>query len=187
MELKKSVFHDLPNFHIYENLTCDITHDLSEGVHRYDMAMVIKSLIKLKYFSLDHLNNRIKYFNYAYYEKNKPPTIKSDNLNNGCIVCSSAEMSCLVRNFKFMVGDSVPENDSIWGFYLILLQITEILTSPSISQSLIQLLITLIEEHHSLYISLFQTNLKPKFHFLIHYPRIIKKNWTTKSSTVNKI
>lgn len=35
------------------------------------------------------------------------------------------------------------------------------------------LLEKLISEHHELYLSLFKEKLKPKHHFLIHYPRII--------------
>lgn len=34
---------------------------------------------------------------------------------------------------------------------------------------------TLITEHIELYLKLFQTNLKPKFHLLLHYPYIISK------------
>ncbi|KAE9530467.1 hypothetical protein AGLY_010929 [Aphis glycines] len=37
------------------------------------------------------------------------------------------------------------------------------------------LLTTLIKEHHQLYLQLFNTNLKPKHHHLLHYPYVMKK------------
>ncbi|KAL4718620.1 hypothetical protein ACJJTC_004456 [Scirpophaga incertulas] len=45
-------WNDLPHFHVYKNLSCDVMHDLTEGVHRYDMAHIISGLIEKKvYFS----------------------------------------------------------------------------------------------------------------------------------------
>jgi len=36
------------------------------------------------------------------------------------------------------------------------------------------LLTRLIIEHHQLYLKLFNTNLKPKHHYLLHYPYIMR-------------
>lgn len=108
---ERCVWNDLPNFHVYSNITCDVIHDLAEGVHRYGMALVIKSLIDKEYFSLDRLNSRIKYFNYNNSEKNIPPPIAAQHLNNNSIIISASEMLCLTRNFVFLVGDLVEEND----------------------------------------------------------------------------
>lgn len=36
-------------------------HDVFEDIHRYDMAFIIDYLIAKKYFTLDQLNNRIRY------------------------------------------------------------------------------------------------------------------------------
>nr|XP_023028858.1 uncharacterized protein LOC111517034 [Leptinotarsa decemlineata] len=172
---EKCVFHDLPNFHIFNNLTCDIMHDLSEGVHRYGLAKVIESLISQNFFSLDYLNQRIQFFNYNSSEKNKPPPLKANHIKEGCIILSSSEMMCLVLNLRLIVGDLVPENNEVWGYYLLLLEITEIVIASSISSPTIELLKSLIEQHNHLYVHLFKDNLKPKFHFLLHYPRIISK------------
>lgn len=77
--------------------------------------------------------------------------------------------------FRLIVGDLIPENNDTWSLYLLLLQITEILLLPSLNEECINLLQVLITEHHSKYIELFQENLKPKFHILLHYPNIIRK------------
>lgn len=169
------IFHELPNFHISNNLTCDIMHDLTEGVHRYSMAKIISYFIEQKVFNLKSLNDRIKYYSYSCMERNIPPSIKEDHLKNGCIILSSAEMLCLVLNFRLIIGDLIPEDDKVWNYYLILLEITESLVATSITPPGIELLNTLIEEHNYLYVTLFEDYLKPKFHFLLHYHRVIKK------------
>lgn len=99
-EKEKCIWHDLENFHIYDNMVCDIMHDLFEGVHRYDIALIIWSLIRHKFFTLNTLNSRIKYLSYHTFETNKPPYIKSDHLINGSVICSASEMLCCkLQNF----------------------------------------------------------------------------------------
>lgn len=39
----------------------------------------------------------------------------------------------------------------------------------------ISLLEKLINKHHKLYMNLFHDTLKPKYHFLVHYPRILQQ------------
>lgn len=172
---EQCVFHNLTDFHIYRNLTCDIMHDLPEGVHRYSMAFIIKNFISKGFFTLQDLNERIKYFDFGYSEKNIPPPIKEEHLKNGCIIQSAAEMMCLVRNFRFFVGDMIPEDDTVWEYYTLLFEITEIAYSTIISTPLVELFTTLVEECLYLYVTIYKMELKPKFHFLLHYPRVMKQ------------
>lgn len=170
---EQCIFHELTYFHVYNNICCDIMHDLYEGVHRYDMALIIQYLIDKKLITLELLNSRLKFFNYDSFEKNVPQ-VKRSHLDSSCLILSASEMLYLVRNFRFVIGDLVPQNDVVWTFYLKLLKITDILTDPVFTTYTLELLSTLIQEHHSLYTSLFKQKLKPKHHFLLHYPRIIR-------------
>lgn len=75
------IWNLLPNFHVNKNISCDLMHDLLEGVLRYDMAFIINHLIKKKYFSLDLLNNRIRFFKFSTADSGNPmPQIKSEHL-----------------------------------------------------------------------------------------------------------
>jgi len=56
------LFNEIPNYHVTVNSVCDFMHDVTEGVARYDMALIITHLIKDKYFTLECLNNRIMLF-----------------------------------------------------------------------------------------------------------------------------
>lgn len=58
---------------------------------------------------------------------------------------------------------------------MILKEINDIITLTQISSNTLQYLTYLISEHHDMYLSLFNLSLKPKHHFLLHYPDIIKK------------
>lgn len=68
----------------------------------------------------------------------------------------------------------VPEGDTVWQLYLNLIQIIDIVTCTVLHPGYVNLLSTLISEHHSLYIELFG-ELKPKHHFLKHYPGLLLK------------
>lgn len=170
------IWNDLNSFHVYRNHSVDLMHDLYEGVYRYDMALIVKSLIQQNMFSLLTLNNRVKYFEYDEHEKNKPPPVKKEHLQNEIIIFSASEMLSFVKNFRYYVGDLVTENNDIWKFYLSLLEITEILIATEISIAKIDKLKLLLENHLKFYLSLFPgKTLKPKHHLLLHYPDVIRK------------
>lgn len=75
-----------------------------------------------------------------------------------------------------MIGDLIPEENEVWVFLLNFLDIIELLLSNKLTQQSVPYLKHLIEKHNSDYVNLFQDNLKPKHHFLTHYPSIILKS-----------
>lgn len=83
-------------------MSCDIMHDLFEGIYRYDMALIINHYIQLNYFSITTLNSRIQYFSYDNFQKNKPPSVTKAHLTNGNIIFSASEMLCFVKNFNLL-------------------------------------------------------------------------------------
>lgn len=96
--------------------------------------------MKKKIVSLEALNWKIKYVKYEYSEKNRPPPVLKENLKKRKLIFSSSEMLCIVRYFRYLVGDLVLEEDPVWKFYLCLLEITDILTSHETSHSSISYL-----------------------------------------------
>lgn len=170
------IWNDLSSFHCYKNHSVDIMHDLYEGVYRYDMALIVKFLIQDGLFSLKELNSRLSYFDYESNEKNKPPAVKQDHIQNEVIIFSASEMLCFVKNFRYIVGELVPKNNLIWKFYLSLLEITEVVTAAEITSSKIMYLEQLVTDHLEMYLALFPgRTLKPKHHLLLHYPNTIRQ------------
>lgn len=59
-------------------------------------------------------------------------------------------------------------------FFLKLVQILDILLSKSFTDATINLVETLIQQHHEFYVNFFKLKLKPKHHLMLHYARIIR-------------
>ncbi|KAK3910063.1 Zinc finger protein 687 [Frankliniella fusca] len=173
----RCIWNDLRSYSIADNLCCDIMHDILEGVGDYDMALIIKIMVSRKYFNYDELNEYVQSFFYGEQEfGNKPPLITSEHVvNDESLKFSATEMLCLIRYFPLMVGHKVPENSEVWNFFLCLRELIDLLFSPKFAVCDLPRLEELITEHHEKYMRLSQRSLRPKYHKMIHYRRLIEK------------
>lgn len=139
--------------------------------------MILNALIheKNSQLTLKYLNERVQNFNYGRNVSNKyiPPFTESHFKNNHYI-CSSSEMTILIKLLSLMIGHLISPESQAWQLFLKLRHITCILLTDSVDSKLINTFENLISEHHQLYLKLSGNNLKPKFHFLLHYPRIFR-------------
>ncbi|XP_055701281.1 uncharacterized protein LOC129802993 [Phlebotomus papatasi] len=173
----KSVFNDIPSFHVVENIACDLMHDMYAGVCRYDLAKILNYFIyEKKFFSLDTLNYRKQMFNCGKSEiANVSPPIERHHIQNGKFKMTSAEMKMFMHFILLMIGDLIPENDRVYQFLVTLIKILDIALLPSFTEEKIDELEGLIAKHNREYTKLFCDTLKPKHHNLCHYPRIIRR------------
>lgn len=74
----ESPLNEIENFHVINQLPQDIMHVLLEGVIPYEISLLLtKFIVYQKYFSADHLNDRIACFSYSIQEaRDKPSPIK---------------------------------------------------------------------------------------------------------------
>lgn len=81
---RSGLCHRSHYFHVIGGLPADTMHDILEGVLQYECKEVLKVFVnEEKYFTLDQLNERIRDFDYGYYnDKNKPSTIALKTLNS---------------------------------------------------------------------------------------------------------
>lgn len=170
------VFNNIPSFHVTQNYSVDLMHDILEGVCHYDMIEILDHFIfRRKYFSLETLNFKMSVFDYSSVDlRNKPPLISENFRKKGKLSMSASEMLCFVKFFALLVGEYVPFDDPVWQLYINLREILDIVLAYSVSSEVANLLDVLITEHNNQYIALFNKTLKPKFHILTHYPRIMK-------------
>lgn len=170
----RCVWNGLPTYHVVTNLVADLMHDILEGVCHSDFCALLEEMIFVKkYFTLETLNDRIQNFDYSFDIGDKPSVIMFDNIRGQKLKMSASEMLFFVRHFGLMIGDLVPEVEEVWQLYIRLVQILDIITAPFTDKNLATYLATLIAEHHELYCKLFSKTLKPKYHIMIHYPRIM--------------
>lgn len=98
-----------------------------------------------------------------------------ESAGNG-IGLHSVQTLCLVKNIPLLFGDLIHEENKNWNLLLLLLQILNIVFSPSLTLGMTIYLKHLIVEHDILFKHLYpQRNLLPKHHFMIHYPSSIRK------------
>ena len=172
---RNSALNSLQYFHVCHNYSFDIMHDLLEGVAQYEIKLLFEYLTH-HFISQQNLLSRIYGFDYGFLErKNRPTKIVLDSAGNG-IGLNSIQTFCLVKNIPLLFGDIVPAENRHWSLLLLLLQIMNILFSPSLTLGMTVYLKNLILDHHKLFKCLYpHRNLIPKHHFMIHYPSSIRK------------
>jgi hypothetical protein len=170
---EESVWNQVPGFHVTQNVAFDIMHDLLEGVCRYDLSKIFYHFICDKqFFSWDTLNARVQGFDFED-GVNRPPVIEPFKSGGSVAKMKASEMMCLMKNLPIMTGDLVPVDEPAWLLYLCLRHILDIVLSSDVCNAQLILLQTLVAEHHQDYVHLFDDNLKPKHHFMLHYAEAI--------------
>lgn len=171
-----SVWNKLINFHVTENRSVDIMHDLFEGACHIILTEILNNFIRVrKLFTLSDFNYRLRQHNFGPLGANKNiASITTDMIKNRQLQTSASEMLTLFCHFPYIVGDLVEPDLPEWQIYLMLREIISIVLEKVIHKDTHILLKTLITEHHELFQTIFKKRLSPKLHFMIHYPRIMK-------------
>lgn len=168
-------------FHITRNYSPDIMHDILEGVGKVECKLILNHLIYVEnLFTLDLLNERLSNFSYGFVDiKNKPSEINASSLQNddsNNFKNTASQMWCLLRCLPILIGDKVPRGNLHWQLLILLRQVMDIAFAREITDTMIAHLLCHIEDHHTLFKRLFPGhNLKPKHHFLVHYPFMCKQ------------
>ncbi|CAI6369501.1 unnamed protein product [Macrosiphum euphorbiae] len=170
------VWHDVLGFSVLDQVGVDIMHDLLEGVCKYDLSFLLLYYIQdLKLFSLQVLNERLLCFDYGPDKGSKPCILHIEHLKKNTIRLSASEMMSLTRYLGLIIGDFVPRDETVWELYILLRKILDLLTSPLLQKECCVLLQTLVAEHHDLYIKFSKFELKPKYHYMVHYHTMMEK------------
>jgi len=73
-----------------------------------------------------------------------------------------------------IIGDFVLEDDQHWELFLQLMDIVDILFSPTTSTDFAAYVLTLINDHHNEFRKLYpEHSVIPKMHFMVHMPRLM--------------
>lgn len=179
---ENSIFNNIPSFHVTQNFTVDVMHDLLEGICHYDIGKILsKFIFELKMFSLSTLNSRKQMFPYGDIEIGyRGNEIKLSDLQKLHFRMTSREMLTFTTLLPLMIHDLVPTTNKIWSFLLCLIDIIDILFLEEITEMDLVVLKSLIRSHNQQYQLLFSDSLKQKFHLLTHYPTVIQKSGPVK-------
>lgn len=172
-----SPFNQLNSFHVCQpGLPPCLGHDLFEGVVASDLKLYIDYLVNQeKFFTFTELNCYIKQFKYTGNDAaNKPAEVNSGSEK----VCGHAVHNwCLLRLLPVIVGHRIKDPESeVWQLVLLLRQIVDLICAPAILADQVAYLKVLIDEYiHFRYVTFPSKPLKPKHHYLCHYPELIKQ------------
>lgn len=150
-------------------------HDGPEGVFAFDLDLYIRYFIKKEWFTLHELNSRIENFQYSKEDKNDKPCKLGSKRKK--IPGAACQVWNFLRLFPLMVHDKIKEyDDEVWHLVLLLNEITEIISAPEIHESYLPYLQAIINEYLCLRKLHFPgIKLRPKHHYLQHYPDLIRK------------
>lgn len=162
----------LKYFHITQNLSVNLDHDINEGIIPFTLKKVFVYCIENGLITLTELENRVAGFNYGYLNRKNIPSIlcmDKKNLNQ-----NASQLYCLMTHIPYVLSHLKSKLLNVWPVITTLLQIMQIVYSRVITEEDVKRLEKLIKKHLELMISVFECLLIPKHHILTHYPRVIR-------------
>lgn len=171
------VFDTLDSFHVTHNFCFDIMHDLFEGMCEYDVCQILKAIIDDPNvnLTLDDVNNRKRLFPYGELEiNNSSNDLSYKRIETYNLDMTASEIWSFVHFLPLMIGDLIEHSNKHWILLCSLIRVMDgCLLSKYTPADLLKLK-TDIKQHHTLYVELYGNTLKPKHHFVLHYPTAIK-------------
>lgn len=171
-------FQILSYFEATTFLPCDIMHDLlCNGVIRVIVTVILTNLHQDKLVSNDQFKCLLEKYDMPYSDKrNKPSSWIRQYKGASTGSLTAAQGWCLFRHLPFILGPYVPKDYLIWKLYYSLSSICEIVFSPVIPIEKLAYLDSLC--HDFFYSCIYEFKISnvmiPKFHFILHYARLIK-------------
>ena len=174
---QSSAFNELKYYHIMDGCPADLAHGVFEGFANDFLTDVTVVFIRGKILTLAEINDIIINFNYAEFDKsNKPQIIKEKPLTQLRIKQTACEMWNLIRLYPVMFGKFVESGNLHWDVVTLFAALVEKLCATMFSESEITVLENIIENFFKKLLDVFpDTVLKPKAHFISHYPMLIRK------------
>lgn len=167
----------LSYFDVTTGFPPDIVHDLFEGVVPFELALCLSLLIQKKYFTLSTLNEAILSFKFKWSDKtNRPHPVAVTFTAKKTVGGNAHENWSLIRFLPLLIGHNVPCEEPAWQVLTDLKDIVDLVVSPIQTEDSIAYLGFKISEHRIKFQEVFpHSELKPKHHYLEHYPFLIRK------------
>ena len=166
-----SVLNEIAYFHVTNpSLPPCLGHDLFEGIIKVDLYLILKNLTNRKLFSYDQLNTRVERFKFKGAEAlDKPP-----RMTDKCISGHAVQVWCFLRMLPLLIGDKIQDtNDPVWRLLIQLRSVVEHVCRPTYTVAQVVDMNEVIEEYlYSRSENFPLETLKPKHHFLAHYPQL---------------
>lgn len=167
--------NDLTHFNIFENLSVDIMHDLTEGIIPLVLKNMLECCSNASIFKIDDVKKKIDFYSYPkQFRRNKPSSISLTRQHLGQ---NSSQMKCLMLNLPFILYQY--QNNTafrkIWICVQQVIRIFQMVHTMRFKKSMVNELRSLISEFLVNVKEIYQIALTPKLHYLTHYATILEK------------
>jgi hypothetical protein len=181
---RDSVLNRSKYYHTSESRTIDIMHILPEGILMIVMSCVLFEFMHVrKKITLETLNARLlNMFSVLEVEKGNTPAQLNDIKSPGLGLSpklTANECLSLFRHLTYILSDLVEDEDTDdhWKLLIQLQEVTDIVFAPKLTESLLNYFSEVYTNHLKLFQKLYpDLPIKPKQHFLIHLPSVVRKN-----------
>ena len=187
---RQCALNALPSYHIIDNWTNDSMHTSLEGFMPYVTGAVLFHINRLcPEITLSFVNQQILQVTSGFIsgERHNKPGPLSSFLEPGKDMTpkqSSIQMGTLFRILPLIIGGKLYGEEALryWELFMTLQEIVDLIMAPTLTESLLNHMSQIIETFLDQFKILFPTlSIRPKIHFLLHYPPIIRKNGPTRS------
>lgn len=170
-----SLFNQLENYHVCGlGLPPCIYHDLFEGIIPFDIMNILKYFHIHKIISIDQINLSMMYLRKKFKLKLSFPTIDEKMKK---IPGKADEVLHFLMLLPYVFLNYIQTYDTpVWDLLSSMLEMVRIIMSSKISQNEVSQLTHFISLYFYHLKECFpSTKLKPKHHFIQHYPELIRK------------
>lgn len=184
------LLNDLQSFHVTSNWINDGMHTALEGFVPYVMGAVLSTLAQSQpHLTYQRLNEGIaSVFSVLLVQRHDRPRDLNDFLAPGQGMSpkqGAAKSWVLLRYMPIILSDIIVLDEESFPHMALLLlmqEIIDIMFAPKLTESLLIHFESIIENFLIQFKDLYhELSVKPKMHFLLHYPSIIRKNGPIKT------
>lgn len=182
-----SLFNELQTFHVCgPGLPPCIAHDLLEGVVGYDVHLFLSYFVKEGWFTWENINRKFQTFRFRAEDSSVRPNMLSAEKKT--LGGTASQNWTLLRFFPLLMQNFISSTSNpVWRLFILLQVISQYVFAHKLSIAQILYLHRSIIEYLEMRKILFpEVPLRPKHHFLSHYPYLITKfgplihSWTLK-------
>ena len=202
--IRNCPFNLIPSFHVLQNYSADLMHDIFEGIAIYGMQAALDDFIREGFFTAEEFSKILDTFSYGEIDSNNK--LSSDNFKNGKLYLTASQSMLLVKFLPLLVCHRVTSSNPTFKYLIILEKLCNLCMCKNFTEARLKELENLIKKHHTMYIkfkiikidpitgeeTIEFVKLKPKHHIVTHYILCIRKNgpliymWTMRHEGLNK-
>lgn len=167
--------NDITHFHILDNPSVDIMHDLAEGVIPFLLKNLFVYAFNKSIFDEVELDWMVQYHDYGWLSRRNLPSRVS--ISKRRVGQSAAQVLCLFKHLPMLLY-KYKENENlklVWPCVTSLLRIVEIVHAYELNDDHLCILNKEISNHLTYTKSAFDTHSRPKHHFMTHYASTVRK------------